>query len=241
MVMPLNRPISQILSEPNREWTPKPPADEDEIAELRELAPFELPAEYIELLRYCDGGCGELDAPPLLFHMYSIADSVQFNEMWRAEGQYADFWFIGTNGGLETIGFDLRAGPPWPIISIDCIAGEDSVERIAGDVAEFVEKIGLRAGPDLVDRGGVVLTASPTPCTGSGGADPAYRAHRPTCFGATYSTVIEIVLLSDLAGYDDVALSLYVPGLANLTCRIVKSESLPRTLNCPAIGGSVAQ
>ena len=143
--MPLDRPISEILKEPRREWTPKAPADEDEIAELRTLAPFELPAEYIELLRYCDGGYGELDALPALFHMDSIAESVARNEMWREKGEYSAFWFIGGNGGLETIGFDLRAGPPWPIVAIDCIAGDDSAEWIASNMAEFVEKIGVPA------------------------------------------------------------------------------------------------
>jgi hypothetical protein len=141
--MPLDRPISEILREPGRDWKPKPPADEDELAELRKLVRFELPAEYVELLRFCDGGYGELDAPPLLFHMDSIAESVEHNEIWRKEGQYVDFWFIGRNGGLETIGFDLRSGPPWPLVMIDCIAGDKSAERIANDMADFIEKIGL--------------------------------------------------------------------------------------------------
>ncbi len=143
--MPLERPISVILKEPAREWSPKAPADEDEIAELRELVPFDLPAEYIELLRYCDGGYGELDAPPLLFHMDSIAESVEHNETWRKQGQYTGFWFIGGNGGLETIGFDLRTGPPWPIVAIDRIAGDDSAQRIAADMEDFVQKIGIAA------------------------------------------------------------------------------------------------
>jgi len=143
--MSLDRPISEILTQPGRQWTPNPPAHEDEIAKLQELAPFKLPAEYIELLRFCDGGYGELDAPPLIFCMHSIAESVEHNQMWRKEGEYAGFWFIGGNGGLETIGFDLRRGPQLPIIMIDCIAGDDSAERIANGMAEFVQKIGLAA------------------------------------------------------------------------------------------------
>ena len=141
--MPLNRPIRDILQEPARDWTPKPPASEDEIASLRKVVPFELPLEYIELLRYCNGGNGELNARPLLFCMDSIAASVEHNELWRKEGQYVNFWFIGTNGGLETIGFDLRVGPPWPLVMIDCIAGDDSAEQIASDMSDFIGKIGL--------------------------------------------------------------------------------------------------
>ena len=141
----MDRPISEILKEPGREGTPKPSADEGEIAEIRELVPFDLPTEYIELLLYCDGGYWELDAAPPLFHMDSIAESVEHNELWRKKGQYTDFWFIGGNSGLETIGFDLRAGPPWPRVTIDCIAGDDSAERIGSNMAQFVEKIGLVA------------------------------------------------------------------------------------------------
>lgn len=142
--MPTGRSISEVLQESGGAWDGNPPAAEDEIAELRELLPFELPEVYIELLRYSDGGQGELDAAPLYFVMDSIAESVVHNEMWRAEGLYTNFWFIGGNGGLETIGFDLRSGPPWSLVTIDCIAGDKSAERVASDMADFVEKIGRR-------------------------------------------------------------------------------------------------
>lgn len=140
--MPFNQPISEILQDRGCDWTPEPPAAEEQIAALCARLPFELPAEYVELLRYCNGGDGPLDAPPLWFCMSSIADSVEHNQMWHAQGEFLTFWFIGGNGGLETIGFDLRAGPPWPIIMMDCIAGEESAERIADDMASFILRIG---------------------------------------------------------------------------------------------------
>lgn len=141
----MERPISEILKDPTWDWSPEPPAHEDQIAGLRKLATFELPAEYIELLRCCDGDHGELDASPLLFHMDSKAESLEHNEMRRKEGEHAGFWFIGGNGGLETIGFDLRSGPPSPLVTIDYIAGDESARQIAADTAEFVEKIGIAA------------------------------------------------------------------------------------------------
>ncbi len=143
--MHVDRPVSEILNEPGRLWTPKPPAGADEIEQLRESAPFDLPAKYVELLRYCNGGEGELDAPPLYFQLDSIADSMKHNLIWHEKGEYTGFWFIGGNGGMESIGFDLREGPPWSLVMIDLIAGTESAERIAGDIAEFIEKIGLEA------------------------------------------------------------------------------------------------
>lgn len=143
--MPLARSVSEILGDPNREWTPKPPADRDIIDELQKTVPFPLPSEYIELLAFCDGGFGELNAPPLLFDLDSIADSVIYNESDFRVKEFPTFWFFGDNGGMEQIAFDLRSGPPWQIVMIDPIAGPDSAEVIAKDMADFIEKIGIAA------------------------------------------------------------------------------------------------
>ena len=108
---------------------------------------MELPTEYVDLLRYCDGGYGELDAPPLLFQMDSISESVEHNEVFQRDGFFSRFWFIGSNGGLEAIAFDLRIGPPYPVVMIDCNADDTDVQ-IAGNFADFIPKIGLTADSD---------------------------------------------------------------------------------------------
>lgn len=140
----MHRPVAEILSESGRDWAPRPPAREDEIAELRRSVAFELPPDYIELLRFCNGGFGDLDAKPLLFVMDEIAAAVEHNEFWGTHGQFGEFWFFGGNGGLETIAFDLRHGPPWPIVMIDQIAGAASAERIADNMTDFIARMGLR-------------------------------------------------------------------------------------------------
>ena len=140
--MPLNRAISVILTEPSRDWTPNPPADEEKIKELRATVSFELPADYLDLLRYCDGGFGDLNAAPLFFIMNSIAESVEHNHYFHSRGFFTDFWFIGGNGGLETIAFDLRPGPPYPIVMIDCNADGTDV-RISNSMSEFILLIGV--------------------------------------------------------------------------------------------------
>ncbi len=139
--------IATTLSEPGRLWTPNPPADEAAIARLCASAPFEFPAEYLELLRFCNGGYGEIEAPPLLFWLDPIERAVERNELCHNDGAFAAFWLFGHNGGLEAIAFDLRERSPLPIVMIDCIAGEGSAKRIADTMADFVAKIGLPA-PD---------------------------------------------------------------------------------------------
>ena len=143
--MPLPQSVADILSNPAREWTPKPPADGDIIDELQAITPFPLPPEYLELLRFCDGGFGELNAAPLLFGLDSADEAVEYNESEFRREQFPDFWFFGGNGGLERIAFDLRAGPPWRIVMIDPIAGPESAEIIAPDMATFIGMIGIAA------------------------------------------------------------------------------------------------
>lgn len=141
--MPPSLPIPQLLTQPGRRWIPKPPATEEETEHLRSMIRFELPAEYLELLRFCNGGEGDLDADPLLFWMDAISSSIEHNRFWEKEGTFRDFWFFGGNGGLEAIAFDLRSGPPYPVVMIDQGAGEESAVQIAESMADFVQRIGL--------------------------------------------------------------------------------------------------
>ncbi len=57
-----------------------------------------------------------------------------------------DFFVFAGNGGLESIAFDLRNGPPFPVVMIDPIAGPESAEQIAPDIVAFIEAIGIEAG-----------------------------------------------------------------------------------------------
>jgi len=92
--MPLDRPIADILTEQGREWAANPPANENEITELCKLVHFELPSEYIALLRYCNGGFGKLDSPPVLFDLDSIEKSIQYNSTEFRRSVFAEFWFF---------------------------------------------------------------------------------------------------------------------------------------------------
>ena len=57
----------------------------------------------------------------------------------------ATWRFIGTNGGLEAVAFDLRPGPPRPLAMIDRTAGEACARRIADDVCGFIRRTRVAA------------------------------------------------------------------------------------------------
>jgi SMI1 / KNR4 family (SUKH-1) len=141
------RTVKQILSDPNRKWKGAAPASEIEIRSLENALGISLPSEYGELLRLNNGGEGELALDPLWFQLFEVrwAISLATNEFYK--GQFPGILFFGGNGGLESIGFDMRGKhQPWPIVAIDCIAGLDSLITISANIGEFIEAIGI--GPE---------------------------------------------------------------------------------------------
>jgi hypothetical protein len=132
----------EFLSESGRIWTPNPSASEAELELLRNSVNFSIPEEYLSFLKINNGGFGELDAEPLLFDLFSIKWAVEFNKNWHSENNFLDFWFFGSNGGLESIVLDLRHEQNQPVVMIDVIAGEESAQQIASSMAEFILLIG---------------------------------------------------------------------------------------------------
>ena len=83
---------------------------------------------------------------PLWFQLYATNDCIDLcHSNQQVLEQFPTFMFFGSNGGLESIAFDLRVGPPWPIVMIDQIAGPESAEEIAPNMASFIEVVGLEA------------------------------------------------------------------------------------------------
>ena len=132
-----------ILSAQARKWVGLPPATENEIAELKKAVGYELPLGYLDLLRESNGGDGELALSPLWFQLWDIAFAIQMatDDFYRSE--FDGLFFFGSNGGLESIAFDMRGPLPWPIVMVDCIAGIETAEHVASSIDEFIEAIGL--------------------------------------------------------------------------------------------------
>jgi hypothetical protein len=138
--------VRNILLQSKREWHVKEPSSETEITQLATQAKAPLPTEYVELLRFSNGGEGPLALAPLYLQLYSVKDCIElFHNDQQLREEFSNFVFFGSNGGLELIAFDLRPGPPWPIVMIDPIAGLESAEQIAPDMMTFIEAIGLES------------------------------------------------------------------------------------------------
>ncbi len=136
-------PIAEILNDPNRNWSGNNPANEEDILMIAQSCATQLSDEYFELLRFSNGGAGDLALPPRWFVLFSVNEVLErmCDDFYHKE--FPNFFFFGSNGGMEQIAFDMQKEKPYPIVMIDPIAGSDSAVEIASNINQFVEAIGI--------------------------------------------------------------------------------------------------
>jgi len=103
-------------------------------------------------LNSCDSATAEKNRWPCRlswFQLYAVKDCIALCLNQDILARFPAFIFFGSNGGLESIAFDLREGPPWRIVMVDQIAGTESAEEIAPNIAGFIEAIGMETEGQL--------------------------------------------------------------------------------------------
>jgi hypothetical protein len=137
--------VANIISSQGREWRKAEGASEQEIASLLKVLPFKPPDEYLEFLRFSNGGEGELELDPCWFQLFEVAIAIQLWQDQSYRDPYPDLFFFGSNGGMESIAFDMSQPEPWPIVMIDDVAGIESARQISLNIQSFIQKVGIRA------------------------------------------------------------------------------------------------
>jgi hypothetical protein len=56
------------------DWFRHPPAEEAAVQKLVDTSGLDFPVEYLDLLRYSNGGSGKLAAHPLWFDLYPVEE-----------------------------------------------------------------------------------------------------------------------------------------------------------------------
>ena len=108
---------------------------------LRAAAPTELPASYLHLLSVSNGGEGPLPVNP--FNLCLDAAEEVSARLATGQGKVDGLMIFGSNGGGEYLAFDTRQGAPWPVVTIDMVAGPASAELVAADFDAFIDLIGV--------------------------------------------------------------------------------------------------
>jgi hypothetical protein len=137
-------------------WRPEQPASEQEISALIAAAPRPLPPEYLDLLRFTNGGEGPVGQPshfvniedrllPFIFGWFQLSPIHEVIELLN-DAHYREVFpnhlFFGGDGGLEQVAFDLSRPEPYPVVTLDPIDGPESVIEVAPDIATFIKALG---------------------------------------------------------------------------------------------------
>jgi hypothetical protein len=122
-------------------WVGAPPASESALQELAEAVTFKLPEAYVELLRASNGGDGFLPVQPYCLCLWPAEEVRRSHDGYEVSRDAPGLFAFATSGGGELLAFDLREGPPHPIVAIPCIGM--ALEHALPVAPDFDALIGL--------------------------------------------------------------------------------------------------
>lgn len=138
--------ILRVLEDKTADWSRKAPATEEAIKALLTNTGLDFPEEYLNLLRYSNGGEGELAAQPLWFSIFPIEEVLEVNRDYEIERYLPGYFAFGSNMGGEMLLFDTRESKPWKVYYAPCIGmEEDQVVECTADFNEFVRAMGRQS------------------------------------------------------------------------------------------------
>ncbi|MDX8356797.1 SMI1/KNR4 family protein [Sphingopyxis terrae] len=126
-----------------RDWHRSPGATAEALKSLRAALPMEMPASYFSLLSFSDGGEGPLAVQPFYLCLDPTAEIIERQSKPPGQSEFETIFIFGGNGGGEYLALDLRQEQPWPVISVDMIAGLESAEIVAKDFESFLDLVGV--------------------------------------------------------------------------------------------------
>lgn len=140
--------VKDILEDPSGEWDRESPANSDALDVLIAEADIELPDDYLELLRYSNGGEGNLAVEPGWFQLWPAERVVEFNNGYKVNEFVPGFFGFGTSGGGEMLAFDTREGKPYRVVMIPFIPMKEEYAKL---VTQKFEAFVIAMGHELID------------------------------------------------------------------------------------------
>ncbi|MDP1026774.1 SMI1/KNR4 family protein [Sphingomonas sp. KR1UV-12] len=125
-----------------RDWHKLAAADDNDLRQLEEAAPVDLPASYLAFLRYSNGGEGPLPVQPLNLCLYPAEEVAQIAREGTFTECFQGLFVIGDSGGGEAVALDLRSGPPFSVVSLD-MTNTDCLEATITVAASFDDALSL--------------------------------------------------------------------------------------------------
>jgi len=135
--------ILDVLKDPRTKWTREAPANRELVERLVTESAVRLPGEYLALLRYSNGGEGELGIEPGWFQLWPAEAVMSLNEAYEVGQNLPGFLGFGSNGGGELLAFDTQSGIAGQVYAIPFIPMTTEGARVvANDFSAFVRAMG---------------------------------------------------------------------------------------------------
>jgi hypothetical protein len=140
--------LLRILEDTTADWSRKAPALEEGIQALIKETGLDFPEEYLSLLRYSNGGEGELAVDPLWFVIFPVEEVIDRNNSVEVAKELPGYFAFGSNGGGELLLFNTRESKPWKVYYAPYIGmEEETVLESTPDFEAFVRAMG-RPSPE---------------------------------------------------------------------------------------------
>ena len=124
--------VESVLRDGLQGWQHRePPASAAALRDLAEAAPVPLPEEYAALLRFSNGGEGQLAVEPGWFQLWPVEEVLELNRAYGVNEFLPGFFGFGSSGGGELLALDLRSGPPFRVVMVPFIP-MDEAEAVSG-------------------------------------------------------------------------------------------------------------
>lgn len=107
------------------------PAADSSIADCEVRMGVKLPDDYVEFLRFANGGEGFVADLAYLI-LWRVEDLVRNNEGYRVKEYVPGLFIFGSDGGGEAYGFDTRSAE-WRIVTVPFVGMDWSMARSMGD------------------------------------------------------------------------------------------------------------
>ena len=123
-------------------WTCNSPANEAEIQKLVSYFGDNLPTDYLNLLRFCNGGEGDLASQPVLFFLWSASEAIEANKNYEISEFLPGYVMVGDDRANEMFGFRVDAADTKVYMIPKIVMSEEDAIVVAETFAEFIETIG---------------------------------------------------------------------------------------------------
>jgi hypothetical protein len=132
----------ELLNCGDGRWIKSDPVLPKDLDDLLAAIEIELPSDYVDFLKICNGGRGALDVFPFWLRLWPAEEILDNRLGYDMEDYIPDFFAIGDSQGGELFAFDIREDPISRVFAIPFIPMDGKHARlVAADFSDLLSHV----------------------------------------------------------------------------------------------------